>query len=271
MSKTSDQRVMVYCDFSESMNHAIVHGLRISQIFKKELCLFHPYPKGQRDSKMAAQKALGILIRKLKDDFPQVTISSLTLRGTLSQTIDRVTEDYDAIMLILPSENLKPKVQALQLSQIPFLFVGSSKAESLRYDRIMLPVDYRKVMKDTSLWASYFGRFNQSGIEVLCSREGNEENRVMVKKNRKFIEQLLYKLQVDVEFKDAGKGSFGLPFEAIQRSQQDALNLVIIPASQHISLLDLIVGLPETKLIRKAGHIPVLCINPKRDMYILCD
>lgn len=271
MSKTTNQRIMVYCDFSDSMNHAIAHGLRISQIFKKELCLFHPYPSRQRDAKLAAQTALGILIRKFKEDFPALTISSLTLKGSLVQTIDRVAEEYDAIMMILPTQNLKPKIQALQSSQIPFLFVGDSNAVSLRYDRVLLPVDYRKVMKDTSLWASYFGRFNQSAIEVFCSREHNEENRVMVKKNRKFIEQLLYKLQVDVEFKDAEKGGFGLPIEALNRAKDEAYNLMIIPASQHVSLLDLLFGLPETKLLRQAGNIPVLCINPKRDMYILCD
>ena len=59
--------------------------------------------------------------------------------------------------------------------------------------------------------------------------------------------------------------------EALDKSQSSGNNLMIIPASQHVSLLDLIVGLPETKLIRQAGEIPVMCINPKRDMYILCD
>jgi len=262
---------MVYCDFSESMNDAIVHGLRISQIFKKELCLFHPYPNGEKESKMDAQRGLGIIIRRLKEDFPSVSISSLTLKGNLQQTINRVAEEYDGIMLILTSENLKKKIQALPYAQIPFLFVKGSHAEYLQYNRLMLPVDYRKVMKDTSLWASYFGRFNQSSIEVYCANEKNGENSSMVKKNRKFIEQLLFKLEVNVSFQEASKASFGLPFDALNRCKQNDFNLMIIPSSQHISLLDLLVGLPETKIINQAGHMPVLCINPKRDMYILCD
>lgn len=271
MSTNSTQRVMVYCDFSEAMNHVIVHGLRISQIFKKELCLFHPYPDRQRDAKLTAQKLLAELIRRLKKDFPQQAISSLTLKGSLQDCINQITEQYDAILLVLPSDNLKPKIRALQISPIPFLFTGSSQPSFLRYDRVMLPVDFRKVMKDTSLWASYFGRFNQSAIEVLCSRESDNENRMLVQKNQQFIEQLLAKVQVDVDVAQASKGSFGLPFEALERCRDEAFNLLIIPASQHISLLDLMVGLPETKLIKKAGNIPVLCINPKRDMYILCD
>lgn len=262
---------MVYCDFSDSMNDAIVHGLQISQIFKKELCLFHPYGNGKKETKLDAQRSLGIIIRRLKEDFPSVTISSLTLKGNLEQNVSRIAEEYDAIIMVLTSDNLKAKVRALQESQIPFLFVKGNSAKSLRYDQVLLPVDYRKVMKDTSLWASYFARFNQSEIDVFCARETNKENQTMVKKNMKFIEQLLLKLELDVNFSNAQKGSFGLPFEALDKCKNDGHNLMIIPASQHISLLDLMIGLPETKLIRQAAEIPVMCINPKRDMYILCD
>lgn len=262
---------MVYCDFSETMNDAIVHGLRISQIFKKELCLFHPYGYGKKETKLDAQRGLGLIIRRMKEDFPSVTISSLTLKGNLEQNITRIAEDYDGIMMVLTSDSLKPKIRALQQSQIPFLFVKGSSPQSLRYDRLILPVDYRKVMKDTSLWASYFGRFNQSEINVFCARERNKDNAIMVKKNRKFIEQLLYKLELEVNFESAQKGSFGLPFEALKQCKDNENNLLIIPASQQVSLIDLIIGLPETKLVGQAGETPVMCINPKRDMYILCD
>ncbi|MGD9930064.1 MAG: hypothetical protein AB7U05_08590 [Mangrovibacterium sp.] len=271
MAATTEQRIMVYCDFSESMHDAIAHGIRMAGIFKKELCLFHPLGKGGKDEKLNAQKALGTIIRKLKADLPQLTLSSLTLKGTLPQNMDRLAEQYDGVMLVLTSENIKKKLPALQQSSIPFLFVQGSEKEFLQYNKVMLPVDFRKVMKDTSLWASYFGRFNRAETEVLCARERNKENALLIRKNRKFIEQLLYKLQLDVQFHDAEKGSFGLPFEALGRCLVENFNLMIIPSSQHISLLDLMVGLPEAKIIKKAGRMPVLCINPKRDMYILCD
>lgn len=271
MNNASEQRIMVYCDFSESMNDAIVHGLKVCQIFNKELCLFHPYEKGDREAKLGAQRGLGIIIRKLNEDFPSLTISSLTLKGDLSDTITRIAEEYDGIMLVLSNENIKPKVKALQLSQIPFLFVSGNQPQSLRYDNVLLPLDFRKVMKDTSLWASYFGRFNQSTIQVLAANDKNNSNAVLVQKNQKFTEQLLFKLQVDVSFLKANKNSYSLHSEALERSQKDEHNLIIIPASQQVNLIDLMIGLPETKLLKKAGSVPIMFINPKRDMYILCD
>ncbi|WP_423128376.1 hypothetical protein [Gaoshiqia sp. Z1-71] len=271
MSKNTEQRIMVYCDFSESMADAILHGIRIAEIFRKELCLFHPLGKGGKTEKMDAQRALAAIIRKLQTDLPNLVISSLTLKGNLQQTIDRIAEQYDGIMLVLTGEKIKTKLPALQQSQIPFLFVKGSDRDFLQYNKVMLPVDFRKVMKDTSLWASYFGRFNQSSIEVMVAKDKNNEYGAMTKKNKRFIEELLFKLHLDVRFRTAQKGSFGLPFEALDRCREDDCRLIIIPSSRHISLIDLMVGLPEKKIIQKAGNMPVLCINPKRDMYILCD
>lgn len=271
MSNKSEQRIIVHCDFSEAMNDAIMHGIQIANIFEKELCLFHPLGKNGKSGKLEAQKALGTIIRKLKEDLPRLSISSLTLKGNLQQNIDRIAEQYDGVMLILTSENIKSKLPVLQESQIPFLFVTGSDHKFMRYKKVMLPVDFRKVMKDTSLWASYFGRFNKAEVEVLVATEKHSDETSKTLKNKKFIEKLLFKLHLDVQFTNAAKGSFGLPFEALGKCRENHFDLLIMPSSKHISLLDLIVGLPEMKIIKKAGNMPVLCINPKRDMYVLCD
>ena len=205
MSNLSDQRIMVYCDFSQSMNDAIIHGVRIADIFKKELCLFHALGKKGREEKLAVQKSLGIIIRRLKKDLPGMPISGLTLKGNLNDTIHRVAEQYDGIMLILSSNKLKHKIPALQLSSIPFLFVNGSDENQLRYNKILLPVDFRTVMKDTSLWASYFGRFNESSIQILSANDSDSEQKKNVTKNLKFIEKLLMNLQLEVKKQQAKK------------------------------------------------------------------
>lgn len=271
MNNLSDQRIMVYCDFSQSMNDAIVHGVRVADIFKKELCLFHALGKKGREEKLAVQKSLAVVIRKLKKDLPGISISSLTLKGDLAETIDRVAEQYNGIMLVLTAKKLKQKMPALQLSPIPFLFVSGSNEKQLRYDKVLLPVDFRTVMKDTSLWASYFGRFNKSSTLILSANDNNADQKKKIKKNLKFIEKLLMNLQLDVQFEQAEKGSFRLPGESLTKCIDSKSNLLIIPSSKNISLIDVIIGLPEAKVIKKAKDHPVLCINSKRDMYVLCD
>jgi len=36
-------------------------------------------------------------------------------------------------------------------------------------------------------------------------------------------------------------------------------------------LLDLLIGLPEKKIVRNAGHLPVMLINPRKDICMMCD
>ncbi len=270
MNNLSEQKIIVHCDFSESMKTSLLHGLQIARIFKKELCLFHPLGFGDK-SKKETQIKLGQIIRKIKEENVEIPISSLTLKGDLRDTIDRVAEQYDGIMVILSPDPLEKKLEALQESQIPFLFVRGTNIESLKYSKVLLPVDYRKAMKNTALWASYFGRFNGASAEILYAKEKNKENSDIICKNLKFIDELLGKVNMKKNLYEAGTGSFGLPFEALAKCRQENANLLIIPASRNISLLDLAFGLPESRILKKSGSLPVLCINPNRDMYILCD
>jgi hypothetical protein len=41
--------------------------------------------------------------------------------------------------------------------------------------------------------------------------------------------------------------------------------------SSFITLLDLLIGLPEEKIVKKADHFAVLVINPKRETYLVCE
>jgi hypothetical protein len=253
------------------MNDAIAHGVQIAGIFKKELCLFHPLGTGGKEKRLEAQKKLGTVIRELKHQVKDIPLSSLTLKGDLSGTIDRLAEDYDGIMLVLTSENIRKKIPALQQSLIPFLFIRECTREYLRYNRIILPVNTRKAIKSTALWASYFGRFNQSDIEILIAGEKNGEQQKQIRKNLKFTQELLGQLKVKAQLTQSDQNSFHLPAEALKKSMDEQFNLLIIPSSEQVSLIDMIVGLPESKIIKKAGNLPVLCINSMRDMYILCD
>lgn len=262
---------MVHCDFSNLMNDTICYAIDVCKIFKKELCLFSPIVSKKPDAKLLVQRKLAEQIRALKLLHPNLTLSSLTLKGKLEDNIARIAEGFDGIMFVCSNENLKEKTKSLQRSRIPFLFVGKYVEDEHSFKQVLLPLDYRKVMKFGSLWGTYFGRFNQSEIEVLLAKETNEENKKKLNINAKSIANLLSKFSIVVKFTDAKKSSFALSSEALQYAQKNKHNLLIAPASQKVTLIDLLIGLPETKLIKQAEGLPVLCINPSRDMLILCD
>lgn len=270
MTNLSEQKIIVCCDFKGSKDDAVAHGARIAGIFGKELCLFHPLGQGKKEERQEVQTKLGEMIRNLKDHGSDLPISSLTLKGDLIDSVERLAEDYDGIMIILTTENLQEKLTALRQSPVPFLFIHGKSEEYFRYDRITLPVNDTKVVKNTALWATYFGRFNQADIEILVAEGKSGEQQKLIKTNLKAIKMLLSSLKLNIRLKRGGKGYDDLYTEAVHNSHTEQFNLLIIPGWQ-ISKTDDLFCFPEVKFIKEAGKLPVLCINPNRDMYILCD
>lgn len=271
VKKKSEQKVMVYCDFSESDYQAIAHGIRISEIFQLQLCLFHSVEGKAADEKVNAQLRLSAMIKKLQPNVPQVSIASLCLKGKLTDTIRRLVDGFDGVLLVCSNTDLKKKMKALQESRIPFLFVGESDKKQFAYKEVLVPLDYRRVMKSSSLWGTYFARFNDAHVELLLANEKNESNKKKLELNVKSFEKIMNGFKLKAKYTLAVKSSFGLTQEALYRAKVQKSDLLIIPASQKVNFIDLWLGLPELKLVKQAAGLPVMCINPSHNMLVLCD
>ena len=270
MTNLSEQKIIVCCDSRESLDDAVAHGARIAGIFGKELCLFRPVVSGEKKEKRDAQEKLEKAIRNLRDRGSDLPVSSLTLSGNLIDSIERLAEDYDGIMVILNTENLKEKLITLRQSSIPFLFVNGRMDKYLRYDRIMLPADDSKATKNMALWASYFGRFNRADTSVFAAEEKSAAHGDRISTNLKSIQELHANLKLKIDVRHTGKSSSRLYSEAVNESLNGKFNLLIM-SNRPVNGIDDLLSFPEAKMIGQAQNLPVLVVNGNRDMYILCD
>lgn len=269
MTNLSEQKIIVCCDFTKSIDEAVIHGARIAGIFGKELCLFYPVISGEKKEKQDVQMKLGKMIRNLKARGSDLSVSSLTLEGDLADSVEHLAEDYDGIVIVTTTRSIQEKLMALRQSSVPFLFVQGAPAKYLQYNQVMLPVGDSKAAKNAALWATYFGRFNQADIEILMAREKNEEQQKRIKTNSKAISELFSTLNLHIRSKHTEMNN-DLCSEAVITSLKEQINLLIIPGGE-IRQTDDLFAFPEIKIIKAAGELPVLCVNPNRDMYILCD
>ena len=88
--------------------------------------------------------------------------------------------------------------------------------------------------------------------EKLASREGTEEG------------------PISYEVVIARKDSFKLIAEASERQRDFRHDLLILTASRDYGLDDILFGPPERKAIQRA-LVPVMLINPREDLFSLCD
>ena len=68
----------------------------------------------------------------------------------------------------------------------------------------------------------------------------------------------------------ASTDSFSVEKEAVARAQREGYGVVIISASRDYGLDDLLLGPKELHLVRKST-VPLLLVNPRGDLYTLCD
>jgi hypothetical protein len=269
MGTHSEQKIIVICDFSEQMKDVIIHGARMADILKKELCLMAIWKNP--DQKSIIQENLVQTTRSLKSNLPHIPVSWLLLQKSLLANMQKLVDEYNAVLLVLHQNDIQWVIKAFQQSSIAFLFVKGEIPRFLSYKNVLVPIDYRRASKETSLWASYFGRFNRSKVQLIFAKETNREDSARLLKNLNFFKKFLSSLNVR-HFETEGKTtSWGICGETLARADEWMGDLMIFSGSSSISLLDLLIGLPEKRIIRKAGNLPVMLINPRKDICMMCD
>jgi hypothetical protein len=185
--------------------------------------------------------------------------------------MDKLTWDYDAILIVLHQGDLKFGLKAFRESSIAFLFVKGDSPEFLNYKNVLVPLDYRKASKETALWASFLGRFNKSNIQVIYACETDKEQAGNLMKNLNFIKKFLSNLRVAHQVIAGKSSSWGICKETMTNARQLKGDVMVFSGSAYVSMIDLLIGLPEKRIIQKAGELPILIINPRKEICMMCD
>lgn len=270
MSRNKEQQVVVFIELTENDTSLILNGIKVAGIFKKELCLVYNDVKTHKKNDNSVQEKLDEYKHFVKDQAPNIPVSVLNTSKKWSLLPDILADDFEAIFLIANGLSFKKYSKALSECSIPMLFVRPD-SEITAFNRLVQTVDLRKETSDSSLWCSYFGRFNSAEIVSIAAKHRFKLEKQKVARNVKLCTKLNRKFDVKHTVYRGQKSSLGNAFEALEFALASDCNLLVILASSSITPLDYLIGLPEHKIIKRAGNLPVLVINPRKDNYILCD
>lgn len=271
MAEVEQQKIVVLLSLSETDKNLILNGIRIATIFKKELCLCYNYLKKEKHSKEVLREKLLSYLNPIKNELPGLKISTLFLSERLTYLPEKLADDFEAILLVANTNEFKKYKKSLEESSVPFLFVNGKDEYLSEFKKIILPIDLRKENSDSVLWCSYFGRFNSSGIVVIAANDKNKDEQRQLSVNLALSKKLFQKFKIEHKIFRGTKSSLRNSFEGLELALSSKSDLLVILGSSVITPLDLLIGLPEKKIINRAGNLPVLIINSQKDNYILCD
>lgn len=270
MNNSLDQKIVVLTELTKDDNTLILNGIKLATIFNKELCLLYNYPLKRKKQHHEFKTKLQEYSSVVKKDVQNLKVSTLLLNESKDNLPDVLAEKFECVLIVANSTNFKSYSKCLLESPVPMLFAHPD-SRIMDFDHLVQPIDLRKENSDGSLWSSYFGRFNEAEIVVVAANDKSKEGKYNVSKNAELTSKLYKKFNIKHKLYKGTKSSFRISFEALELALASECNLLVILGSSTITPIDYLIGLPERKLIRQAGKLPVMVINPRRDNFILCD
>lgn len=161
----------------------------------------------------------------------------------------------------------------------PYVFITSTMTvKPLR--RLLVPVSMLEEETYKAEICTYIARKTGAHIILLQANDYGSHAQQNVNRIITHIEAVNKRLQaspitndhlpISYEVVLARKDSFKLIQEASERQRDFQHDLLILTASRDYGLDDILFGPPERKAIQRA-LVPVMLVNPREDLFSLCD
>jgi len=145
------------------------------------------------------------------------------------------------------------------------LFFKDSFGE-LDLKRVLLPIGFLEEELEKAQFAAAFGRFSNSEIKMLLANDYGSKATANAEKMKSLFDKFDFKYSLD----KAKKDSFKVEMESVQVAENMNAGIIIVSASRDYGLDDIVFGPKEYHVVKKST-VPVLLVNPRGDLYALCD
>ena len=208
-------------------------------------------------------------IRDLLEKMEVINVKILISNKTID-SLAEICETEEASFLFIQlidnkNKTIKQILQASRELRIPYL-IFKDNFLPLDLQKTLVPVIYLQEEIEKAQFASAFGRFCNSEILVLQANDYGSKAQQTVEKMISLFDKFSFKYEVE---KAAGD-SYKVENEAIRRAEKENYGIIIISASREYGLDDIIFGPKELHFVKKSST-PLLLVNPRGDLYALCD
>ncbi len=196
----------------------------------------------------------------------------------LIPTIEKNEDDEEAMMILFPQlpsgklnyiSEMNFMLRAHKL-KLPYMVLQKPTESTWKPEHIIIPVGYDRTDKETAIWASYFARFTQSHITLLSAKENAAWAINSLNSNIRFMTKLFNEFGLSFTIKQAQSNSGHIQDATIKLAASEHNTIIILSTTKNYSIEHYFKGPVELQTIKNHENIPVLCVNPRKDIYVLC-
>lgn len=193
-----------------------------------------------------------------------------TIQNADLKSLTEICETNEVSFLFLQltayrSKSIQTLLNACRELRIPYL-LHKDNFELFDLKKVIMPVNFLEEEVEKAQFASAFGRFCNSEVVLLQANDYGSKAARNVERMKELFEKFTFAFGIQ----KAQKDSFKVDIEAVYLAEKENYGLVIASASREYSLDDIIFGPKEQHMVKKSIK-PVLLVNPRGDLYALCD
>lgn len=280
-----DQFVVAHIADFDHTNEVISYGVQLARIINKGLILLHiSDPSFTTLTPDEAAPRLQALQRSVQQgtllDAPYQPVTYAALKGDTATIVKALPDLVSAIVAVVAVDAkasrrsmLHPRtlLRCYRECRVAYLTVQQPLPAHIHLRQVALSIDYSKESKQKMMWASYFARFNGSTVHALHYDYTDSGLRYKCESNLRFMQQFF--TSVDASFQAqsiVGNRAF-IDLESLRYCDSHHYELLIAITTYAKDVLEWFVGTQERRTIVNPYHIPILFLNPREDVYVLCD
>ncbi|MDD3860343.1 MAG: universal stress protein [Bacteroidales bacterium] len=279
MKNTKVQNILAYTDFTEVGEKSILWAIFLAKKFKRNLQIIHVINENtynyfsKNETHFEVKETLEEYCKTIKADH-NLNCEYFVDEGCTCTIINSLAERVDAFLIVLGTHGKndpqflsgQSAVKIIRKSRIPYFVVQKNSPVPDDHKNIAMSLNSLKEMKEKTGWVTYFAKNIKIWIDIIYY----DINDPKLKNNLKFCIKFFEKYELVYKNHILPKSNIPINTAALKTAfEEDSFCLAIITTKEE-NFLHKIFGFPETKIISNTLGMPILCINPKKDLYIPC-
>lgn len=257
---TYNRRFLVLSDGKHFPSKAIEAARQFAEGFEKSFCLLALCDKPQEAYASQAEAYVSTC---------PVDLLYSVCSGTLQDVCDMSERTETPIIFVETAKqsmfsNVMTIFKAFRGLRIPYVIIKEN-CEKIDFSNILVPVTYLPEEKEKAPYSCNMGRFLRSNIIVLQAKDYGSKTPANVKAITAFYDKFNLRYIV----RQASKDSYKVEKEAVMKAKAENAGMVVISTSRDYGLDDMVFG-PKEEHLFKIAEVPLMCINPRGDLYVLC-
>lgn len=264
--------ILVPWDFTRVAESALFHAVRVSKIVNNEITLLHITKKTSHNAE--ALEKMEKYVNEFKDK-SGIKPNIIAREGNIFTTINEVCDEIDANLVIMGTHGIRGMQKltgswALKVivgSKVPFVVVQDdplTEDTQEHFREIVFPVDFRKENKEKINSVLYLAKYYNSKVHLIVPNTTNDVLKKKIANNVVFAKKMFGEREIEFSITNAEGANFA--DETIMFAQKLQADLILIMTTKDIGFADYVMGAAEQSIIANTAKIPVMCVNPRKDL-----